>query len=120
MKSRFILPALLAAATLTGIVPTAGHTQAPPRRIEITASRFSYNPGEITLKKGVPVILILKSADVAHGLRFRDLHVDLNTRAGGTAQVSFTPAKSGDFTGHCSVFCGSGHGSMQLKLHVAD
>lgn len=120
MKSRFILPALLAAATLTGIVPAGGRAQAPPRRIEITASRFSYNPGEITLKKGEPVILVLKSADVAHGLRFRDLHVDLNARAGSTAQIGFTPNKIGDFVGHCSVFCGSGHGSMQLKLHVVN
>ena len=91
-----------------------------PRRIEITAHRFAYDPGEITLKKGEPVVLVLKSADVAHGLRFRDLSVEVKVSAGGTAEVSFTPQKTGDFVGHCSVFCGSGHGSMALKLHVVD
>jgi cytochrome c oxidase subunit II len=91
-----------------------------PRRIEITAKKFSFDPGEITLKKGEPVVLVLKSSDVAHGLRFRDLNVDVKVKAGGTAEVSFTPQKTGDFIGHCSVFCGSGHGSMAIKLHVVD
>ena len=91
-----------------------------PRRIEITAKKFEFDPGEITLKKGEPVVLVLKSADVGHGLHFRDLNVDVKVRAGGTAEVSFTPQKTGDFIGHCSVFCGSGHGTMTVKLHVVD
>lgn len=90
------------------------------RRIEITAKKFQFEPGEITLKKGEPVTLVLKSADVAHGLRFRDLNVDVKVSAAGTAEVSFTPQKTGDFVGHCSVFCGSGHGTMVVKLHVVD
>jgi cytochrome c oxidase subunit 2 len=92
--------------------------QAPQQRIEITATRFAFSPGEITVKKGQPVILVLKSADVAHGIRIRELNVDVKTKAGGTAQVEFTPDKEGDFIGHCSVFCGSGHGSMTFKIHV--
>ena len=91
-----------------------------PRRIEITARRFAFDPGEITVKKGEPVVLVLKSADVAHGLRFRELDVNVKVAAGGTAEISFTPQKTGDFVGHCSVFCGSGHGSMTVKLHVVD
>lgn len=94
--------------------------QAAPRTIEITVKRFSYDPGEITLKKGQPVVLVLKSADVAHGLRIRDLDVNIKVKAGGTAEARFTPEKTGDFIGHCSVFCGSGHGSVILKLHVVD
>jgi cytochrome c oxidase subunit II len=91
-----------------------------PRRIEITAKRFSFDPGEITLKKGETVVLVLKSADVAHGLRIRDLNLDVRAAAGATTEVQFTPQKTGDFVGHCSVFCGSGHGSMTIKLHVVD
>jgi cytochrome c oxidase subunit II len=91
-----------------------------PQRIEITARRFAFDPGEITLKKGQPVVLVIKSADVAHGIRFRELNVSVKVAAGGTAEVQFTPDKTGDFVGHCSVFCGSGHGSMVLKLHVVN
>jgi cytochrome c oxidase subunit 2 len=94
--------------------------QATPRRIEVTAKRFDFTPGEITLKKGEPVVLVLKSADVAHGIRFRELGVNLNAGKGQTSEVTFTPDKTGTFVGHCSVFCGSGHGSMTLTLHVVE
>jgi cytochrome c oxidase subunit 2 len=94
--------------------------QPAPHRIEVTAKRFAFEPSEITLKKGEPVVLVVKSADVAHGIRFRDLNVEVNVRAGGTGEVHFTPTKTGDFVGHCSVFCGSGHGSMVLKIHVVE
>ena len=36
------------------------------------------------------------------------------------AELAFTPDKTGDFVGHCSVFCGSGHGSITLTLHVTE
>jgi cytochrome c oxidase subunit 2 len=94
--------------------------QGEPKHIEITAGRFAFSPSEITLKKGEPVVLTLKSTDVAHGLRFRDLHVDMNVKAGSSTEVRFTPDKAGDFVGHCSVFCGSGHAQMALKLHVTE
>jgi cytochrome c oxidase subunit 2 len=121
MKKKFTRLALLSVALIltassTGLV----WAQDTPRRIEITAKRFAYEPGEITLKKGQPVVLVLKSADVAHGLRFRELNVDVRARKGGTAEVQFTPEKMGDFIGHCSVFCGSGHGSMIVRLHVVE
>jgi len=94
--------------------------QSAPRRIELVSKRFAFEPGEITLKKGQPVILVLKSTDVAHGLRFRELNLDVQVAKGGTAELQFTPNKTGDYVGHCSVFCGSGHGEMTLTLHVVD
>lgn len=94
--------------------------QPAPQRIEITAKRFEFSPGEVTLKKGQPVVLVLKSLDVGHGIRIRELNVDVKVTKGGTAEVHFTPDKTGDFVGHCSVFCGSGHGSMAFKVHVVD
>ena len=94
--------------------------QSGPRRIEVTASQFSFSPGEITLKKGQPVVLVLKSQDVAHGLRVRELNLAVKVSEHGTAEVQFTPQKTGNFTGHCYVFCGRGHGSMVLTFHVVD
>ena len=91
-----------------------------PRRIEITARRFTFEPGEIMLKKGQPVVLLLRSADVAHGLRIHELNVDVKLPAGGAQEVHFTPQRTGSFVAHCSVFCGPGHGSMLLKLHVVE
>jgi cytochrome c oxidase subunit 2 len=122
MRKKFMLLTLLAGVVATAglIAPKALAQGAAPRRIVITAKRFFYAPGEITLKRGQPVVLVLKSADVAHGLRFRDLNINVKVKAGGIAEMQFTPDKTGDFIGHCSVFCGSGHGSMTLKLHVVE
>jgi cytochrome c oxidase subunit 2 len=98
--------------------PSPLSADAAPRRIEVVAKRFAFEPASIELKKGEPVTLVLKSVDVPHGLRFRELNVEVKAPKGGSGEVQFTPEKDGDFVGHCSVFCGSGHGSMSLTLHV--
>jgi len=91
-----------------------------PRRIEVIAKRFTYIPAEITLKKGDPVVLALRSDDVTHGVKFPELNLDTEIRKGVTSELSFTPMQTGDFVGHCSRFCGAGHGSMILTLHVTE
>jgi cytochrome c oxidase subunit 2 len=120
MKMKYILaPVLLMAAALVPLKSNV-RAQESPRRIEITAKQFQFEPSEITVKKGQPVVLVIKSADVAHGLRFRDLNLNVKIDKGGTAELPFTPDKTGDFVGQCSVFCGSGHGGMKLILHVVN
>jgi cytochrome c oxidase subunit II len=105
----------------TGAVPFGfAGSQTEPRRIEVTARKFGFEPGEVTVKKGELVELVLKSADVPHGLKFRELNVDVKAGKGKTGEVDFTPDRTGDFVGRCSVFCGVGHGSMSLTLHVVE
>jgi cytochrome c oxidase subunit 2 len=118
---------LLAKLALTGSVvlsyiTIAGVAQETnsPRQIDVVAKRFAYVPSEITLKKGQPVVLILKSQDVAHGLKFKELNLQAEIEKNGASTLTFTPTKTGDFVGHCSHFCGSGHGSMILTLHVTE
>jgi cytochrome c oxidase subunit 2 len=121
MKTKFVLLVLIIGAVTAAAFSTLRmHAQDAPRRIEVTARRFSYTPSEITVKKGQPVLLVIKSLDVAHGLRFRELNLNVKVDKGGTAEMRFTPDKTGDFLGHCSVFCGSGHGEMTLMLHVVN
>ena len=121
MKMKFVPPALFIAMLFATLLTVRTvHSQAAPRRIEVTAKRFDFTPAEITVKKGEPVVIVLKSADVTHGLRFRDLGVDVKVAKGKTGELAFTPTKTGDFVGQCSVFCGSGHGSMKLTLHVVE
>jgi cytochrome c oxidase subunit 2 len=121
MKLKFILFPLFVAMLIAAmfIAPPAP-AQSAPRRIEVTAKRFDFDPAEITVKKGEPVVIELKSVDVAHGLAFRELGVSVKAAKGKTAELSFTPTKVGDFVGACSVFCGSGHGKMKLTLHVVE
>jgi cytochrome c oxidase subunit 2 len=106
--------------SLAWVVPVrgSGKTDDEPRRIEITAHRFAFQPNEVTLQKGQPVVLAFKSTDVSHGMRIEELGINLVIHKGATAEAHFTPEKTGDFVGHCSVFCGQGHGGMKITLHV--
>ncbi len=113
-------PALILLCLVFILAGTAAPRSAVPRCIEITAKRFIYEPDAITLKKDETVLLVLKSADVTHGLRIRELGLDLKVSADKPAEVLFTPRKVGDFVGHCSVFCGRGHGQMKFTIHVVE
>ena len=121
MKLKLVLPVIFAAILIAPLVLVqTALAQPAPRRIEVTAKRFNFTPGEITLKRGEPVVLVLKSADVAHGIRFKELGIETKIGKGQTSELTFTPAKAGTFVSHCSVFCGPGHGSMTLTLHVVE
>ena len=122
MKLRFVLLSVLLAATLAGSLLSIDpiNAQSAPRRVEVTAKRFSFTPGDLTLKKGEPVVIVLKSDDVSHGMRLKDLGLDMKVAKGQTSEFTFTPDKVGDFVARCSVFCGSGHGSMRLTVHVVE
>lgn len=121
MRNRVILSAVAGLLVLSGNARWArGGAQTQPKRIEITAKRFHYQPSEVTVKKGEPVVLVLTSEDVPHGLRFRDLDVEVRVGKGETSEVQFTPEQAGDFTGQCWVFCGEGHGGMKMTLHVVE
>ena len=90
------------------------------RRLEIGMSRFSFSPSEITLKKGEPVILILTSHDVTHGIAVNELGIRKDVAAGQTGELDFTPVRTGTFEAKCSYFCGIGHTSMMLKINVVE
>ncbi len=121
MKMKITYPTVLAVILVVAqLFVFATFAQRTPRRIEVAAKRFEFSPSEITLKKGEPVVLVIKSADVAHGLRFKELGIDAKVNKGQTSDVAFTPAMTGTFVGHCSVFCGPGHGEMILTLHIVE
>ncbi len=94
--------------------------QATPRRVEVVAHRFDFEPSEITLKKGEPVVIVLTSKDVTHGLKLDAFQKVVEAKKGQSSQVEFTPTEAGTFVAQCSVFCGAGHGSMKLTIHVTE
>lgn len=91
-----------------------------PQRIEITAKKYSFDPASITLKKGVPVVLVLSSKDVTHGLEIKELGVNAKIPKGQTVEVAVTPDHVGTFQGKCSVFCGFGHSRMKMTVEVTE
>jgi cytochrome c oxidase subunit II len=91
-----------------------------PKTISIAAKRFSFTPDEITVKKGEEVTLVIQSQDVSHGLVIEDLGVRTDVKKGQSTEVKFTPETAGTFEGKCAHFCGKGHGSMKLTVHVTE
>jgi cytochrome c oxidase subunit II len=107
----------LAAMFLAWSVPI-GHAQSPSR-VEITAKRFTYEPDTITLKKGEPVVLVLHSSDVTHGIKIEAFNIKSgDIKKDEATEVRFIPQQIGHFEGQCSHFCGKGHGTMKLKIDV--
>jgi cytochrome c oxidase subunit 2 len=120
MPSRAALILFCLVFTVGGAAAQMAPSANAPRRIEITARRFAFDPEAITLKKDETVLLVLKSLDVTHGLRIRELGLDLKASKGKPAEDLFTPRKAGDFVGRCSVFCGAKHGTMKITFHVVE
>ena len=118
MKAKSARRILALAGVLVG-AKVMGKAQ-PANTIEITAQRFSFEPNEITLKKGQEVTLLIQTKDVSHGLLIEDLGVRTDIKKGEAAEVKFTPEKAGTFEGKCAHFCGKGHGSMKITVHVVE
>ncbi|MBU6455468.1 MAG: cupredoxin domain-containing protein [Cyanobacteria bacterium REEB67] len=110
---------MVASALLSFFLPTV-YAAEPARVIKITARRYEFTPSEITLKKGVLVVLQLSTADRSHGFYAPDLNLKADIRPGKTTELKLSPAKTGNFDFFCDVFCGSGHESMLGKIKVVD
>ena len=106
---------LLGAATI-GLRAAA---QPQEQVIKVLARRFAYTPNKLTLKKGVPVILELTTADVLMGFNAPDFGVRADIIPGQVARVRLVPEKVGTFTFFCDIFCGSGHETMNGTITVA-
>lgn len=86
--------------------------------ISMTAKRWEFEPGTITVKKGQKVKLNIKSVDVTHGFALPDFGVSQRLEPGKEVTVEFTADKKGTFTFFCNVACGSGHSGMKGTLVV--
>jgi cytochrome c oxidase subunit 2 len=117
LSNRFVT---VVAAVLTVLGAAASRPEAP-HRIAITAAKFAYVPSEITVKKGEPVVLVLRSTDVTHGLKVAELNIKTTeVKKGQDTELAFTPTAAGQFVGKCAHFCGKGHGTMALKINVIE
>jgi cytochrome c oxidase subunit 2 len=88
--------------------------------IKMTAKRFEYSPKEITLKKGVPVILEITALDRLHGFYCPDLKLRADLLQGKVTRVSVVPDKIGVFAFHCDIVCGDGHETMVGTITVKE
>ncbi len=88
--------------------------------VHMTAKRFEYDPSQITLKKGVPVVLEITALDRDHGFKVPELGVRADLKSGEVTRVRIVPDRTGTFVFRCDVFCGSGHEDMAGEIVVVD
>ncbi len=62
--------------------------------------------------------LVLKSEDVTHGLKCKDLQLDATIDPGKETTVTVTPQATGTFTAFCTKYCGPGHRDMRMNFIV--
>jgi cytochrome c oxidase subunit 2 len=118
--TQFFIGAILPCALLGFTLPSASEHPSGPKRIEVTAKRFTFSPDQVTVKKGEPVVLAFHSEDVTHGIRIEELKIKTDIPKGHVTEVPFTATQTGDFPGRCAHFCGEGHGDMTFTVHVTE
>jgi len=91
-----------------------------PKIFKISVKRFEYNPAEITLKKGVPVVLHLTTEDRSYEFNVPSMKLRADIMPGKVTELKVTPRKLGDFYFFCDIDCGSGHERMNGKIKVTE
>jgi cytochrome c oxidase subunit II len=117
-QRRRLLAAGAGAAVAGACFATYVLAQPAEQVIRITARKFAFLPGEITLKRGVPVVLEFVTADVVMGFSAPDFKVRADIIPGEVARVRLVPQQTGTFEYLCDIFCGDGHEGMSGKIHV--
>jgi cytochrome c oxidase subunit 2 len=116
-----VMSAVAAVLILTTLlIPAAWCASQEEQVIQVTAKKFEYSPQEITVKKGIPVVLEFRSLDRLHGFNCPGLKIRTDIPPNKTTTLRFVPEKAGVFSFHCDVFCGSGHGSMTGTIIVKE
>jgi len=111
--------AILAAASVVTYV-VAQSAEPKEKVIKITAKRFDYTPGNLTLKKGEPVILEFTTLDVLMGFNLPDFNLRADIVPDKVTRVRLVPDKTGTFTFLCDIFCGARHEEMNGRITVVD
>jgi cytochrome c oxidase subunit 2 len=114
MKRRHWLR-ITAGLPLAALLPARSEEE---RVVRILARKFTYQPDEITLKAGEPVVLELTTADVHMGLKCVDLGLRADILPGQATRLRLVPPKPGEFPFFCDVFCGDDHELMSGLIRV--
>ena len=118
----FSLLILVYGCGVSGAAVSANSLTGETKEFDIKAKKWDFSPDTITVNKGDKVILNIESLDdgsgIGHGIVIHEFGVSKSFRGGDLVTVEFLADKKGTFIFFCSVYCGSGHGSMKGKLIV--
>ena len=119
MKRNVSMLLLALCATAVGAWAGGAKSGRDVRTVDVTASRFQFEPATISVAQGDTVRLRLRSADRSHAFAIKAFRVKtLIPNGGETVTVEFIADQPGTFDFACSEYCGTGHSRMKGKLVV--
>jgi len=119
-RQSFVAVSIAVAVCIIMSVSAAAIASDTEQVVQITAKRFEYTPKDITVKKGVPVVLEFRSLDRLHGFDCPGLGIRSDIPPQQVTKLRFVPQKAGTFPFHCDNFCGSGHEGMTGTITVTE
>jgi cytochrome c oxidase subunit 2 len=112
----------LALVIVTSCVTGAGalaRTAPATRVIDVTASRYRFEPARIEVDEGDRVVLRVRSVEGPHGLAIKGLRAKASIPGDGSViTLEFVARKAGVFEFACNEYCGPGHAQMRGSLVV--
>ena len=111
---------LLGLAVVALLAVFLGSSAVAQEVIKISAKKFEYTPNQITLKKGVPVVLEFTSTDRLHGFNCPGMGIRTDIEPGKVSRLELTPQKAGTYPFNCDNFCGMGHDKMRGTITVTE
>jgi cytochrome c oxidase subunit 2 len=97
------------------------------RTIKVTAQQFAWSfeyedlertTGELILKEGEPVQLVLTAKDVIHAFWVPEFRMKQDAVPGVETKTYITPTKPGTYDVICTELCGLGHAVMRTRARV--
>ena len=85
-----------------------GHDESTPvaegaRRIEVAATSFQFEPGEITVAAGEDIAIVLTSEDLLHDFTIDEIEVHVAADRGETREGGLRADEPGEYTYYCTV-----------------
>jgi cytochrome c oxidase subunit 2 len=119
LKQHAIIVLLVIGATSAALWAQRVSGGGEVKTIDITASRFQFEPATISVAQGDSVRLRLRSVDRAHAFAIKTFRVKTVIPKGGEiVTVEFVADRAGTFAFTCSEYCGTGHSEMKGTLVV--
>lgn len=118
MRKLMVVPVLVLFAVAVAAQEAPKPAAPPVHEIKMSAKKYEYTPGEIHVKQGEHVRLLITATDRKHGFEIKDLGIKTDLEKGEETVVEFTADKPGTYEFRCSNFCGFGHRRMKGMLVV--
>jgi cytochrome c oxidase subunit 2 len=88
------------------------------KTFEVKVDDYKFIPDTITVNQGDKVVIKAIAIDKDHGIGIKAFNINKDLPKGKWVTFEFTADKEGEFTIHCSKFCGWKHFWMKGTLIV--